>query len=71
VQMEFHRSKKKAGRNKVFKMMLKVRVISMFTDVILTFSTRYRDAFIFSRAFHFLGLEQMSKSKINSKWTEP
>ena len=69
--MEFHRSKKKAGRNEVFKMMLKIRVISMFTDVILTFSTRYRDAFIFSRAFHFLGLEQMSKSKINSKWTKP
>jgi len=47
VQMEFHRSKKKAGRNEVFKMMLKIRVISMFTDVILTFSTRFTETRLF------------------------
>jgi hypothetical protein len=51
--MEFHTSKKEARRNEVFKMMLKISVISMFTDVILTFSTRYRDAFIFHVQFTF------------------
>lgn len=51
--MGFHRSRKKARRIEVFKMMLKIRVISMFTDVILTFSTRYGDAFIFHVHFTF------------------
>jgi hypothetical protein len=51
--MKSHTFKKKARRNEVFKMMLEIRVIPIFTDVILTFSTRYRDAFIFHVHFTF------------------
>jgi hypothetical protein len=43
----------------LFKMRLELWVMSMFTDVILTFSTRYRDAVYISRAFHFLVLYQI------------
>ena len=51
--MGFHRSRKKAKRIEVFKMMLKIKVRSMFTDVILTFSTRYQDACVFHVHFTF------------------
>jgi hypothetical protein len=56
VQMEEQVSqilKENRGEMRVFKMMLKIRVMSMFTDVILTFSTRYRDAFNFHVHFTF------------------
>jgi hypothetical protein len=49
--------KESEEKRRVFQMMLKIRVMSMFTDVMFTFSTCYLSRRVyFSRAFHFLGL---------------